>query len=152
MALPNILQTTNKQFPYFKTKFDRSSVVFIAETRDQKLMVGGPGPTTPKINSSQRQHRVHAHFFLFLSAFIQRYSLLSRRLTALMSYVILTERLSPFIARFWISIQVVCLQRYLVVTWLVPRETAAVLGSPYNYALVYSVTSFQVTYLGCMRV
>ena len=31
-----------------------------------------------------------------------------------------------FIARFWISTKVVYLQRCLVVTWLVPRETAAV--------------------------
>ena len=95
---------------------------------------------------------MHSHFFLFLIAFIQRVSLLSRRPAALLSYVILTERLSPFIARFSISIQVVCLQRYLVVAWMVPCETAAVLGTPYSYALVYSVISFQDTYVECMRV
>ena len=37
------------------------------------------------------------------------------------------ERLTAaFIARFLISTKVANLQRYLVVTWLVPRETAAV--------------------------
>ena len=38
--------------------------------------------------------------------------------------------------------------RYLVVAWLVPRETAAVseqVLSPYNQATVYSVTVFKVT-------
>ena len=40
------------------------------------------------------------------------------------------------------------LQRYLVVAWLVPRETAAVsahvLCTPYTHAPIYSVTSFHV--------
>ena len=44
----------------------------------------------------------------------------------------------------------------LVVTWLVPRETAAVsahvLCTPYNHAPVYSVISFEATYVGCMCV
>ena len=39
--------------------------------------------------------------------------------------------------QFWISIEVVCLQCYLVVTWLMPCETAAVLAhilcTPYNH-------------------
>ena len=38
----------------------------------------------------------------------------------------------------------VCVQRCLVVTWLVPRETAAVsvqgLSTPYNHVPVYSVS------------
>ena len=38
---------------------------------------------------------------------------------------------------------------FLVVAWLVPRETAAVsvqvLRTPFNYAPVYSVTSFKAT-------
>ena len=42
----------------------------------------------------------------------------------------------------------VYLQRYLVVAWLVPRETAAisahVLCMPSNHAAVYSVTAFQL--------
>ena len=43
-----------------------------------------------------------------------------------------------------------------VVTWLVPRETAAVLvhvlRTPYNYAPVYSVTLREATYVWCMCV
>ena len=58
-------------------------------------------------------------------AFIQRYSPLSSRLTALLMHVILNEWLL-FIARFWISTKVLYVQRCLVATWLVPRETAAV--------------------------
>ena len=52
------------------------------------------------------------------------------------------------------SIEVVYLQRYLVVTWLVPHETAAVLAhvlcTPYNHAQVYNrnnVTLFEATYI-----
>ena len=55
-----------------------------------------------------------------------------------------------------LSPEVVCQQRYWVVAWLVPRETAAVsaqaLCTPCNHALVYSVTSFKATYVGCMCV
>ena len=44
------------------------------------------------------------------------------------------------------SIQVVYLQPYYDVPWLVPREAAAVsahvLCTPYNHAPVYSVTSY----------
>ena len=44
----------------------------------------------------------------------------------------------------------------LDVTWLVPTETAAVLGfvlcTPCNYARVHSVTSCKATYVGCMAV
>ena len=47
-----------------------------------------------------------------------------------------------------------CLQRCLVVAWLVPHETAAVLAhilcTPYNHAPVYSVTSFQAIYVAYM--
>ena len=52
--------------------------------------------------------------------------------------------------------EVVYLQRCLVVTWLVPLETAAVsahvLFTPHNHAPMYNVTSFQATYVGCMCV
>ena len=49
------------------------------------------------------------------------------------------------------------LQRcHLVVTWLVPRETVAILPqflcTPYNCAPVYSLTLFKATYVGCMCV
>ena len=56
----------------------------------------------------------------------------------------------PSVARFFfffIFTEAVHLQRYLVVTWLVPRQTAAVsaqvLCTPYNHSPVYSVTSFK---------
>ena len=43
-----------------------------------------------------------------------------------------------------------------VVTWLAPRETAAlsarVLCTPYNRAPIQSVTSFEATYVGSMCV
>ena len=46
------------------------------------------------------------------------------------------------------------LQRRLVVTWLVPREAAAVsahvLCTLYNHAPIYSVTSSKATYVRCM--
>ena len=45
------------------------------------------------------------------------------------------------------------LQRCLVVTWLVRCEIAAVsaqvLYTPYNHALVYTVTLFEATCIGC---
>ena len=64
-----------------------------------------------------------------------------------MSHVILNEFFFPFfiffIAHFFKSNEVVYWQCYLVVTWLVLRETAAVsaqvLCTPYNHAPVYSV-------------
>ena len=69
-----------------------------------------------------------------------------------MSHVILNERLQPFTALFYISIQVVYLQRYLVVAWLVPREIAAVsahvLCTQYNHAPIYRVTLFEATCVG----
>ena len=65
---------------------------------------------------------------MVMITFIWRYSLLSSRLTALLSHVILNERLSSFMALFSTSIKVVYLQRYLVVTWLVPSEAAAALA------------------------
>ena len=93
---------------------------------------------------------------LSLIAMIQRYSLVLSRLTALVLCVILNKWLLPFKAQFWIFIKVVYWQCYLVVTWLVPHETAAVsthvLCTPYNHAPVYSVTSFRATYVGCMCV
>ena len=50
---------------------------------------------------------------------------------------------------FLISTEVVYWQNYLVVAWLVSRETAAisaqVLCTPFNHAPVYSVTSFKAT-------
>ena len=50
-----------------------------------------------------------------------------------------------------ISTEVVYLQPYLIVTWLVPHETAAVLEhilcTPCNCTPVYSVTSFSATYV-----
>ena len=57
---------------------------------------------------------------------------------------------------FWISIEVVYLQCYLVVTWLVPREiapiSAHVLCTAYNHAPVYVTIRREYTYVGCMRV
>ena len=48
----------------------------------------------------------------------------------------------------------VYVQRCLVVTWLVPRETGAfsehILCAQYSHAPVYSVTSSEATYLGCV--
>ena len=42
----------------------------------------------------------------------------------------------------------------MVITWLVPHETADVLAytvcAPYNHAPVFSVTSFKATDVGCM--
>ena len=79
-----------------------------------------------------------------LVAFIERYSLLSSRITALISHVILNEQLYPFFINhissyFLISTEVMYRQHYLVVAWLVPRETAAlsaqVLCTPFNHAL-----------------
>ena len=58
-------------------------------------------------------------------------------------------------AAFSVSTEVVYVQRCLVVTWLVPGETAAVsahiLCTPYNHAPCH-VTSCKATYIGCMRV
>ena len=58
---------------------------------------------------------------------------------------------TSFMARFLISTKGMYWQRCLVVTRLVPCETAAVsahvLCIPYNHAPVFSVTSFEVTYV-----
>ena len=56
--------------------------------------------------------------------------MLSSRISTLMLHVILNEWLLIwfwffFTAPFWISTEMMYLQRCLVVTWLVPRETAA---------------------------
>ena len=52
--------------------------------------------------------------------------------------------------------QVVYLQRYLVVVWLVTRQAAVVwahvLCTPYYHAPVCSATSCKATYVGCMCV
>ena len=81
-------------------------------------------------------------------AIILRCSPLSSRLTALLSYAILNEVLNIHRS----GVLTVLFRCYR----LVPRETAAVsahvLCAPYNYALVYSVTSFQAAYVGCMCV
>ena len=53
-------------------------------------------------------------------------------LTALLSHVIRGQALK--LTRFRISTQVVYVQRGLVVTWLVPRETAAV-SARYLYTI-----------------
>ena len=65
--------------------------------------------------------------------YISRCSPLSSRLTAFLSYVILNDSL--FIACFRTSTNVVYLQRYLVVTWLVPRETAAILATMHQFTV-----------------
>ena len=58
--------------------------------------------------------------------------------------------------RFLIYTEVVYLQRCLAVAWLVPRETAAVsvqvLCTPFNHALVYSVTSFKTGHIDSVHV
>ena len=48
------------------------------------------------------------------------------KLTALLSLVVLSQWLTLFYSAFRISTQVVHFQHCLAVTWLVPRETAAV--------------------------
>ena len=87
----------------------------------------------------------HVLTYCFI-AFIKHYSLLSSRLTVLISHLILNEWLYPFIAHL-ISTEAVYWQHYLVVAWLVPHNTAAisVLFTPYNHAPVYSTTSFKPT-------
>ena len=80
--------------------------------------------------------------------FIQRYSPLSSRLTALLSYVILHERGPAFYGAFWISTEVVYWQRWLVVRhgWyhvkLLPSWR--VLCTPNNHAPCH-VTSRKIT-------
>ena len=70
----------------------------------------------------------------------------------LMSRVILNEWLSfcSTFFFFFIFTEAVHLQRYLVVTWLVPRQNAAVsahvLCTSYNHAPAYSVTLFGAIY------
>ena len=57
---------------------------------------------------------------------------------------------------FLISTEVVYWQCYLVVTWLVPHETTAILAhvlcTPYNPAVVYMVTLFEAMYVRCICV
>ena len=54
------------------------------------------------------------------------------------------------------STEVVYLQRYLVVTWLVLRETAAVsarvLCTPYNHTRVYNASSYRATCISGVHV
>ena len=62
-------------------------------------------------------------FYIALFSALKHWS----RLTTLLLHVVLNEWLaSSFFGAFWISIKVVYIQCCLVVTWLVPRETAAV--------------------------
>ena len=65
---------------------------------------------------------------LLLTAFIHSecYSPLLSTLTVLLSHVTLNDWLYLFIGCFWVFTQVVYLQHCLVVTWLVPCETAAI--------------------------
>ena len=61
-------------------------------------------------------------FYIALFSALKHWS----RLTTLLLHVVLNEWLaSSFFGAFWISIKVVYMQCCLVVTWLVPRETAA---------------------------
>ena len=57
-----------------------------------------------------------------------------------------------FYSTFWISTQVVCLQCRLIVAWLVPRETAAILAHSVHTLEPCHITSCNTTYTGCMRV
>ena len=60
-----------------------------------------------------------------------------------------------FYCAFWIATQVVYLQRFLVVTWPVPRKTAAVSArSVYTIqpCTMHHDTSCKATYVRCMRV
>ena len=97
-----------------------------------------------------------SYYYYYWSLFLWHNSLLSGRLIGLMSHVILTKCQYPFVPYCLISTEVMYWQRYLVVTWLVPPETAAAsvhsLCSPYNHAPVYSITSFKVTSVGCLYV
>ena len=63
---------------------------------------------------------------LLLITFMQHYSPLPSRLTALLWCVILNEWLYLLIGHFWISSIVVCFQCCLLVTWPMPRRTAAI--------------------------
>ena len=90
-------------------------------------------------------------FLLFLMAFTQRCSPLSNRLTALMSQLIVNEWLELFVAPFWISTEVVHLQRcWLLYGWyylklLPPRRVLFV-----PYIPPCHVTSCKATYVaGC---
>ena len=64
-------------------------------------------------------------------------------------------RMSDFPCAFWISTEALYLQRCLVVTWLMPRKTAAVsahvLCIPYRDAPAYDVTWFEVSCVVCIR-
>ena len=89
----------------------------------------------------------------------------------------LSLSLSLYIARFFLSTKVVDWQGCLVVTWLMPHETVIVSAhvlrtpysnlvfctqststvisgphTPYNYSPVYSITLFEVAYVGCICV
>ena len=83
---------------------------------------------------------------------IERYSMLSSRLIALMWHAILNEWLHSF-SSFLKRIVQHSTKRFtdscLLVTWLVHRKTAAVsaqvLCTPYNHAPIYSSTSFKGT-------
>ena len=89
-------------------------------------------------------------FVIAIDHIIEHYSLLSSRLTVPMLHMILNEWLYPFIASFLISAEDVYWQHYLVVTWLVPCETAASSAqvmftyrsfTSYNHAPVHFIQS-----------
>ena len=87
--------------------------------------------------------------FLLLMAFTQPCSPLSNRLAALMSQLILNEWLKLFVARFWISTEVV--RCWLLHGWhylklLPPRRVLCV-----PYIPPCHVTSCKATYTWCMR-
>ena len=73
--------------------------------------LGGLGRFWPN-GSGPEASRCDCYYY-WLLFFLYRYSLLSGRLTALMSHVILNERLYSFMVRCLISTQVVYWQRYL---------------------------------------
>ena len=86
--------------------------------------------------------RVRFYWWLLYSAILHSRA---DRLAARLSHVFWMSDYSSFYSTFSVCIEVVYIQRYWDVTWLVPRETAVsahVLCAPYNHAPVYSVTYF----------
>ena len=83
-------------------------------------------------------------FLLFALFFSSSFFLFSFLLLLLVFVCLVGFVLLLFLFKKWCA----CLQCYLVVAWLVPRETAAVsahvLCIPYTHAPVYCVTSFDV--------
>ena len=71
-------------------------------------------------------------------------TVLSSRLTVLVSHVILNEWLYPVTVHSLISTEVVYWQHYSVITWLVPHETAAisvhVLCAQYKFTTMHQIS------------